>query len=182
MPLPLASGTWTIDPTHSVVQFSVRHLGISNIRGRFNDVEATLSVGEELATTELSASIGMGSIDTGSADRDGHVRSSDFFNAEVNPKMSFASSSIEAGEGDAFSVSGTMTINGVSKQETLSVTFFGIEDNPFDSSVRAGFEAVGQIDRTAYGIEWQVPLPSGGIMLGKSVDITIDAQLLAPPG
>ncbi|MEZ5226528.1 MAG: YceI family protein [Acidimicrobiales bacterium] len=180
MSLPLAAGSWSIDPVHSVVQFSVRHLGISSLRGRFGDVSATLEVGDDLGSSQLSAAIGMGSIDTGNADRDGHVRSSDFFNADVNPQMTFSSTAIEdAGDG-TYRVSGDLSLNGVSQSETLTVNFFGTEDNPLDGSVRAGFEATGEIDRTAYGIDWNVPLASGGIMLGKKVGITIDAQLVGP--
>lgn len=180
MALPLPSGTWTMDPVHSVVQFSVRHLGISSIRGSFAEAEASLDVGDDLSATALSATIGMGSIKTGNADRDGHVTSSDIFNAEANPKMTFRSNAISDGGDGGYEVAGDMTINGVTRPETLAVTFFGTEDNPLDGSVRAGFAASGRIDRTAYGIDWNVPLASGGIMLGKEVDISIDAQLVAP--
>ena len=180
MSLPLSSGTWTMDPVHSVVQFSVRHLGISTFRGRFADVEATLDVGDDLAGTSLSATVGMGSIDTGNPDRDGHVRSSDIFNAEANPKMTFTSTGLTENGDGGYEVTGEMTMHGVTKTETLAVAFHGTEDNPLDGSVRAGFSAAGRIDRTAYGIDWNVPLASGGIMLGKEVDITIDAQLVAP--
>lgn len=180
MSVPLAAGQWNIDPTHSVVHFSVRHLGISLIRGRFSDVEAALDVGADLASTSLSAVVGMGSIDTGNADRDGHVQSSDFFNAEANPKMTFDSSAIEDNGDGSYAVTGELSLNGHTGTTTLAVSFAGTEDNPFDGSVRAGFEATGQIDRTAYGIDWNVPLASGGIMLGTAVDIAIDAQLLAP--
>lgn len=180
MSLPLAAGQWAIDPTHSVVQFSVRHLGISLIRGRFADIEATVDVAADLASTSLSASIGMGSINTGNADRDGHIQGSDFFNAEANPKMNFASSTIEATGDGSYTVTGELTLNGHTGTETLAISFFGTEDNPLDGSVRAGFAASGQIDRTAYGIDWNVPLTSGGVMLGTEVDIAIDAQLVAP--
>lgn len=180
MSLPLSTGSWTMDGVHSVVQFSVRHLGISSIKGRFADTEATLEVGDDLAASSLTATIGMGSIDTGNPDRDGHVKSSDFFDAETNPKLTFSSTSISEGADGTYRVTGDMSLNGVSRSETLDVTFFGTEDNPLDGSVRAGFAATGRIDRTAYGIDWNVPLASGGIMLGTDVDISIDAQLVAP--
>ena len=180
MSLPLATGTWSLDPVHSVVQFSIRHLGISSIRGRFAEVESTLDVGDDLGSSQLSATIGMGSIETGNADRDGHVRSSDIFDAEANPQMTFRSSEIVAGADGAYKVTGELGMHGHTNTETLDVTFFGTEDNPLDGSVRAGFLAVGKIDRTAYGIEWNVPLNSGGFMLGKEVDLTIDAQLVGP--
>ena len=180
MSVPLTAGQWTIDPVHSVVQFSIQHLGISLIRGRFADVEAALDVGDDLASSSLSATIGMGSIDTGNPDRDAHVRGSDFFNAETNPKMTFTSSSIEVtGEG-SYSVTGTLSLNGQSNTETLAVSFNGGENNPLDGSTRSGFLATGEIDRTTYGIDWNVPLPSGSLMLGAQVGISIDAQLVGP--
>lgn len=181
MSLPLPSGTWTIDPVHSSVQYSIKHLGISFTRGRFNEFSATLDVGDDLNSTTLTAEVGMGSIDTGNDDRNAHVRGTDFFNADANPKMTFQSELITPVGASTYSVEGTFTLNGVSNPESLTVEFFGLEDNPLDGSRRAGFTATGHIDRSAYGIDWQVPLASGGIMLGKEVDITIDAQLVGPP-
>lgn len=180
MTLPLPSGTWTLDPAHTVVGFAVRHLGISLIRGRFTDVTASLEVGADLASSTLTAEIDMSSIHTGNPDRDNHVRSSDFFSLETHPKMSFASSSVSASGDGLFTVEGDLTINGHTQAETLMVEFFGMEDNPFDSTRRGGFTATGQINRTDYGIDWQVPLASGGVMLGTEIDIAIDAQLTGP--
>ena len=180
MSLPLSTGTWGVDPVHSTVQFSIRHLGISSIRGRFTDVDASVDVGDDLSSSSLSATIGMGSIDTGNADRDGHVTSSDIFDAEANPKMTFTSTSISSSGDNDYQVTGDMTMHGVTRSETLEVTFFGTEDNPLDGSVRAGFVATGSIDRTDYGIDWNVPLAAGGFMLGTDVAITIDAQLVGP--
>ncbi len=180
MSLPLAAGTWGVDPVHSTVQFSIRHLGISSIRGRFTDVDASLTVGDDLAASSVSATIGMGSIDTGNADRDGHVTSSDIFDAQANPKMTFVSTSISAEADGTYTATGDMTMHGVTRSETLAVTFFGTEDNPLDGSVRAGFLATGSIDRTHYGIDWNVPLSAGGFMLSNDVAISIDAQLVGP--
>ncbi len=180
MSVPLKAGTWNVDPVHSTLQFSVKHLGISSIRGRFSDIEAALDVGDDLGSTSLTATVGMGSIDTGNADRDGHVTSSDIFDAESNPKMTFTSSSIEAGADGSYQVTGDMSLHGVTRTETLDVTFFGTGDNPLDGSVRAGFSATGTIDRTNYGIDWNVPLAAGGFMLGTDIAISIDAQLVGP--
>lgn len=169
-----------MDPVHSAVQFSVRHLGISTIRGRFNDASATLEVGDDLGGTSLNAHVGMGSIDTGNPDRNGHIQSSDFFNAEANPKLTFTSSAITDNGDGKYTVTGTLTMNGHSNEETLAVEFFGTEENPLDGSLRAGFAATGRISRSTYGNEWNVPLAAGGIMLGKEVDLTLDAQLVGP--
>lgn len=180
MALPLGSGDWNLDPAHSVVGFAVRHLGISSIRGRFTDVSATLTVGDVLAATSLQAEVEMASVSTGNEGRDGHLQSTDIFNVESQPKMVFASTSIaEAGDG-RYQVTGDMTINGATRTETLEVEFFGSETNPMDGSVRAGFAAAGSIDRTAYGIDWNVPMPGGGAMLATTIAITLDAQLIGP--
>ncbi len=180
MSLPLVSGAWSLDPTHSVVEFSVRHLGISSIRGRFTDVSAKLEVGGELDQSALSAEVGMASVTTGDENRDGHLRSTEIFDVESQPKMGFTSTAItDAGDG-RYQVTGDMTINGTTKSETLDVTFGGMESNPLDGSTRAGFNATGSIDRTAYGIDWNVPLPGGGAMLSSTIELTLDAQLVGP--
>ncbi len=180
MSLPLTTGSWTLDPAHSVVDFTVGHLGISKIRGRFLGITATLDVGDELADTSLTADIDMSTVDTGNADRDGHLRSTDIFDAETHPTMRFVSTSIaDAGDG-AYRLNGDLTIHGVTRSEQLDVAFSGTGANPLDGSTRAGFEATGRIDRTAYGIEWNVPLPAGGFMLANEIDLTISAQLVGP--
>lgn len=180
MALPLSKGDWTMDPAHSVVGFSVRHLGISTIRGRFTDASATLSVGDDLASTALSAEIEMASVSTGNEGRDGHLQSTDIFNVESQPKMSFASTSITEAAGGGYQVTGNLTLNGTTHPETLDVEFFGTETNPMDSSSRAGFAASGKVDRTKYGIDWNVPMPGGGAMLANDIAVTLDAQLVGP--
>ncbi|MGI9616105.1 MAG: YceI family protein [Acidimicrobiales bacterium] len=180
MSLPIAAGDWALDPAHSVVSFRVRHLGISTVRGRFGQVEAMLTVGDDLARTSLSATVDMSSVDTGNADRDGHLRSTDIFDAESNPAMVFRSTAIDdAGDG-AFRVTGDLTINGHTQSETFDARFAGTETFPMDGSTRAGFEASATIDRSAYGIDFNVPLASGGAMLSNDVDIALDAQLVGP--
>ena len=138
MSLPLSAGTWTLDPTHSQVGFGVRHLGISTLQGRFGTVDATLQVGDDAASSSLTAEIDLSSVDTGNADRDGHLRASDFFDVEAKPKMTFASTSISP-NGDAWTVAGDLALNGQTQVVELAVTMFGTEDNPFDGSHRAGF-------------------------------------------
>ncbi len=180
MSLPLTSGAWSLDPAHSVVEFTVRHLGISLIRGRFTDLSATLDVGSDLGGSVLSAEVAMASVTTGDENRDGHLRSTEIFNVESQPKMGFTSTAItDAGDG-RYQVVGDMSINGSTNIETLEVQFGGTENNPLDSSTRAGFSASASIDRSAYGIDWNVPLPGGGSMLSNTIDLTLDAQLVAP--
>ncbi len=150
------------------------------IRGRFTDVSATLDVGGEPDGSVLSAEVGMASVTTGDENRDGHLRSTEIFDVESQPKMGFTSTAItEVGDG-RYQVAGDMTINGTTNGETLDVQFGGTEGNPLDGSTRAGFSATGSIDRTTYGIDWNVPLPGGGAMLGNTINLTLDAQLIAP--
>lgn len=179
MSLPLAPGIWTLDPAHSRVGFGVRHLGISTMHGHFGSVDASLNVAEQVGDSVLQASIDMASVDTGNADRDNHLRSTDFFDAEAHPSMTFTSTGIE-GSGNDWTVNGEVSLGGQAQPVTLAVTFNGTEDNPFDGSHRAGFVATGQVDRSALGIDWQVPLSSGGSMLSNTVDLTLDVQLLSP--
>lgn len=180
MALPIQQGEWALDPAHSVVEFAVRHLGISTIRGRFGDVNAKLSIGPDVGSSTLTAEIDMSSVDTGNSDRDAHLRGTDFFDVETQPKMTFRSTSLaEVGDG-SYSVTGDLTINGHTRSETLTARFFGTETFPMDGSTRAGFEATGQIDRTAYGIDFNVPLSGGGSMLSDRIDVALHAQLVGP--
>ncbi|MGH1488828.1 MAG: YceI family protein [Acidimicrobiales bacterium] len=179
MALPVQQGEWTLDMAHSTIGFAVAHLGITTVRGRFTAGSAKLAVGADLASSSLTTEIAMASVDTGNSDRDGHLRSTDVFNVETQPTMAFQSTSIsETGDG-SYQVTGDMTINGQTKPETLSVTFSGTEVFPMDGSSRAGFSASGTIDKTAYGIEFNVPLAAGGFMLSDNIEVTIDAQLVA---
>jgi len=129
--LPLATGTWTADAAHTTVGFVVRHLGLSKVRGSFEGVTAQLVVGDSLAESSVKAEIEMGSVKTGNADRDAHLASSDFFNAETNPTMVFQSTAI-AGENEEYTMVGDLTINGVTKQVDLDVEFFGTSVFPMD--------------------------------------------------
>lgn len=180
MSLPLAAGEWTMDPVHSNISFAARHLGISTIGGRFISGEATLAVGETLADTSLTAEIDLSSVDTGNPDRNGHLQSTDFFSVETKPKMSFASTSIEDLGDNRYRLNGDLTLNDHTQAETLEATFFGTEKNPIDGTTRAGFEATGRIDRTDYGLTWNVPLEAGGVMLSHDIDITLHTQLVGP--
>ena len=150
--LPLASGTWTADPSHTSVGFVVRHLGLSKVRGRFEGVSAQLVVGHDLESSSVSAEIELGTVKTGNADRDAHLASSDFFNAELNPTMTFVSTGI-SGDDEEFTLAGDLTINGITKPVELDVEFFGTSVFPMDQSTRAGFSATGSISRKEFGID-----------------------------
>lgn len=178
--LPLAPGKWTLDPLHCTVEFTVRHMAISKVRGRFHTFDATVTVGDSLETSSLTASVDMSSVDTGNADRDAHLRNADFFRVDEHPTMTFRSTAIEASGESTFGVVGDLTVNGVTRQERLDVAFHGVEAFPGDGSSHAGFEATGTINRTDYGIDFNVPLGAGGFVISDRIGIELDIQLVAP--
>jgi polyisoprenoid-binding protein YceI len=180
--LPLVAGTWTLDPYHSGVNFKVRHLGLSNVRGRFNDFASTLEVGSDLSSTSFSATIKVASIDTNNADRDAHLLGTDFFSADNNPEIRFASRAIrDAGDGE-YEADGQLTINGVTKPVTLKVEHTGVEVFPGDGKQHAGFIATTQILRDDFGIDFNMPLGVDKLALGKKIDIELDIQYVQPAG
>ncbi|MDI3403885.1 YceI family protein [Streptomyces cavernicola] len=172
--LPLPAGTWAFDPFHSAVGFTIRHLGIAKVRGRFNRLEASLVVGETLADTEITATVALDSIDTGNADRDAHVRASDLLDVAERPTMTFRSTRIE-GAGEDWTLVGDVTIGDVTRPITFAVEFGGLVDVPMDGSKHAGFEATGELRRSDYGLDFAPGL------LGEVVKIVLDVQFVAPP-
>jgi polyisoprenoid-binding protein YceI len=177
--LPLRSGTWSIDPSHTSVEFTVRHLGLAKVRGRFHGVDASVVVGDDLSTSTVDAEIDLGTVDTGNPDRDTHLRSTDFFNVEANPKMTFSSTRIDQ-VGETYRLVGDLSLNGVTKPVELDVEFFGTSVFPMDQSTRAGFTASGQLSRKDYGIEFNVALGGDKYMISDKVNIDLDVQLVAP--
>lgn len=177
--LPLSAGTWNVDPSHTTVGFTVRHLGLAKVRGRFDGVDASVVVGDDLISSQVSATIELGTVSTGNADRDGHLQSGDFFNAETNPKMTFVSNNIQ-GIGEDYTLVGDLTLNGITKPVELSVEFFGTSVFPMDQSTRAGFTATGNLSRKDYGIDFNVPLGGDKVMVSDKVALELDVQLVAP--
>jgi polyisoprenoid-binding protein YceI len=178
--LPLKSGTWALDAAHSGVYFKVRHLGLTNVRGEFNTFDASLTVGDDLDSTNFSATIDITSVDTNQPDRDAHLKTTDFFSADEHPTMTFESTAIkEAGESE-YDAEGQLTINGVTRPITLNVEFGGHEVFPGDGKVRAGFVATAQIVRDDFGIDFNMPLGMDKFALGKKIDIEIDVEFIEP--
>jgi len=183
LPMPMAQGTWTIDPSHSGVHFKVRHLGLSTVRGRFNRFQATLVVGEDLAHSRLEASVDMSSVDTNQPDRDAHLRSTDFFSTDTHPEMTFRSYAIRAQRQRSFEVEGNLTINGITRPVIISVELQGEQTSPTDGRVHAGFAGIFDIDRETFGIDFNMPMGVEGVAIGKIVQVELDAQFVAPtPG
>ncbi|MEV0319465.1 YceI family protein [Streptomyces sp. NPDC050658] len=171
--LPLPAGEWEIDPFHSAVNFTIRHLGISKVRGRFSEVSAGLVVGESAETSSVTATIALASIDTGNADRDAHVRAPDLLDVERRPTMTFRSTRV-SGEGEDWALEGELTIGDVTRPTTLDVEFGGLQAFPGDTRRHAGFEATGEIRRSDFGLDF------GTGLLGDVVKIQLDMQFLEP--
>lgn len=166
--LPLAAGRWALDPNHSSVGFTIRHLGVSKVRGHFRSFTVDAVVGPTLEATSVSAEIDVASIDTGIADRDAHVLSADILDVAQRPTLSFRSTSVSL---DA--IEGKLTLGDVTQPITLEVDFGGTAEFPADGSVHAGFEARGQLRLRDFGI--------GTFGLGDLVKLELDVQLVAPP-
>lgn len=179
--IPIATGTWTVDRVHSSVEFTVRHLGLAKVRGRFNDFDAAVEVGESLDATSVRADVALASVDTNNADRDAHLRSSDFFSVETAPKMTFRSNAVTR-DGDAYRLVGDLTLNDTTREVTFDVEFFGTEVYPMDDTVRAGFSATGAISRSDFGVSFDVPLGADKVAIGDKVAIELEVQLIAPGG
>ena len=164
------------DKVHSNVGFKVRHLGISNVRGAFDEYEAIVRFDpEDLSTLSVEATVDVGSIDTGNERRDNHLRSDDFFNAEEYPTMHFMSKSVQDVEDGQFEIVGDMTIRDVTMEVVLEAEFFGMGMGR--DGRKAGFEATTTIDRFDYNLQWDALTETGGLVVGRSVDILLEMEL-----
>ena len=177
--LPLAPGRWALDPAHSSVGFTIRHLGVSKVRGRFQRFDVDLVVGDDLGGCSVVASIDMASLDTGNADRDAHVLSADIIDVARRPTMTFRSTTIHQ-DGDRWVVDGDLTIGDVTRPQRLEVDFGGIEEFLPGSPRHAGFEARGELRRKEFGIDLAMPPGVAAVALGDVVKIELDIQLLEP--
>lgn len=166
----LTAGRYNIDPSHSEVGFTVRHLGLSKVRGRFNTFSGTIDIGADRLASSVTASIDMSSVDTNNADRDNHLRSTDFFGIDANPTIEFVSTSVTEA-----AVSGQLTINGVTKPVTLDLEFHGVSVDGYDTT-RAGFSATTVIERSAFGIDFNAPLGLDGMLISDKVTIELEVQ------
>ena len=170
--------TWTIDNAHSEVGFRVKHLVISTVSGKFTSFEGKLDGDPaDLANAKISFTADIDSIHTGNEQRDGHLKSADFFDAAGHPKLTFTSTSIDKKGDSEYKVNGDLTIRGITKPVTLNVEFGGIHDNLYGQTV-AGFEITGKIKRLEYGLVWNAVTEAGGVVVGDEVKLVIDAELV----
>ena len=168
---------WVIDAAHSNVEFSVRHLMIATVKGRFADVQGTVEIDDENpGNSTIDVAIAAASIDTRMAQRDEHLRSADFFDVATFPTLTFKSRRIER-DGDELKVTGDLTIRGVTREVVLDVASQGRQVDPWGSQ-RAGFEATGKIKRSDFGLTWNQALETGGVMVGDDVKLSFDVELV----
>jgi polyisoprenoid-binding protein YceI len=172
----LPAGTWNLDPTHTHVGFTVRHMMVSKVRGSFNDFSAEITVGDDPLQSKLSAVVQMASIDTGNADRDGHLRTNDFFAIDEHPTMTLESTGFVAQGDGTYTMNADLTIRGVTRPVAFTLEFDGTGTDPWGNT-KAGFSATATINRKDFGIEWNAPLETGGVLVGEQVKIEIDAQI-----
>jgi polyisoprenoid-binding protein YceI len=168
------AGTWDIDPTHSDVSFSVRHMMVSKVRGRFASFTGEIVTGEDVTGSSVRATIDATSIDTGNAQRDGHVRSADFFDVENHPEWTYVSTGVRA-DGDDLVVDGELTIKGVTRPVPLALELNGFGPDAYGGT-RAGFTATTAINRNDFGVDIVMPLDGGGVVVGEKVQITLEIQ------
>jgi polyisoprenoid-binding protein YceI len=170
---------WEIDPAHSTIEFAVKHMMFTTVRGRFKNFKGTVRVDERNPDlSRVDVSIEAASIDTGVVDRDAHLRSADFLDVEQYPKITFRTTRVDGAhknEGDRFRVTGELELRGKAIPVTLDATFEGLGKDPWGKQ-RAGFAAKGAIDRREWGLRWNQALETGGVLVGNSVRIEIEAQ------
>ncbi len=172
---------WKIDTSHTNLEFGVKHMMITTVRGRFNKFDGTITVDpQNLLNSKVEGWVDLSSIDTRDANRDAHLRSSDFFDAETHPQMTFVSKRIQHVGGDEYKVIGDLTIRGVTREFTFDVTSEGQYKNPWGSVVW-GLTAKGSLNRKDYGLNWNVALETGGVLVGEQVKINVELELVQVP-
>ena len=168
---------WTLDPTHSEIQFKVRHLMVSNVTGKFNSFEGKVeTVGDDFSNASVSFSADIDSITTGNEQRDGHLKSADFFDAENHPKMTFQSTDVKKISDDEYEIKGDLTIRGVTKPVTLKAEYGG-QMGDFYGNTKAGFELTGTIKRKEFGLSWDAVTEAGGVVVSDDVKLLLNVQV-----
>jgi polyisoprenoid-binding protein YceI len=169
---------WVIDPAHSEALFSVRHMMIAKVRGHFAKISGTLELdSEDLRRSSVDVTIDAASIDTREPQRDAHLRSADFLNAEEFPSLTFKSKTVTPLGDGRFTIVGDLTIRGVSREVTLDAREEGTGKDPWGNA-RVGFSATTRIDRRDWGLEWNQPLETGGVLVGHDVDISLEIEAI----
>ncbi|RDG36933.1 YceI family protein [Streptomyces corynorhini] len=176
--LAALTGAYTIDAAHSTIGFTVRHAMVTNVRGSFGEHEGYLNLdGANPAASTASIDVSIASVDTGIADRDGHLRSGDFFDAETYPKMTFRSTSVEPLDAETYRLIGDLTIKDVTKPLTIDLEFHGSATDVYGNE-RVGFEGSAAILRSDWGLTWNAALETGGVMVSDKVKLSFDISAI----
>jgi polyisoprenoid-binding protein YceI len=164
------TGTWSVDPAHSKVGFAVKHMGIATVRGVFRDFSGTLEIADGVTA---SGTVEAASVDTNEPQRDEHLRSADFFGADANPQLTFTSTRVEPVDDDTFTVTGDLTMNGVTREITLQAEVQGVDIDPWGNE-RVGLEITGQVSRGDFGMTFNQALGSGNLLVADKVRLALD--------
>ncbi|MDE3078015.1 MAG: YceI family protein [Chloroflexota bacterium] len=168
--------SWKVDPAHTQVEFSARHMGIMTVKGRFQKFDATIDFDEsDFTKSSVVATVEAASVSTADERRDGHLKSADFFEAEKHANITFKSTSIHKGEHERYRMTGDLTIRGVTKPVTLDVVYSGQGKDPW-GNMHAGFSAEGTINRKDWGLEWNRPLETGGFLVGDEIKVMLEVE------
>lgn len=173
-------GIFQLDPVHSHIGFVVRHMMVAKVRGRFTAVDGTITVAEDPAASSVDVSVDLASVDTREEQRDGHLRSPDFFDVEQHPTMTFRSTRIVPKGRNDLTVEGELTVRGVTRPLTLDATYEGVAGDPWGGQ-RIGFSAEGEVDREEFGLTWNMALETGGVLVGKKARLEIEVEAVRQP-
>lgn len=168
----IPAGTWNVDPLHSELSFTARHLMVSKVRGRFTDFNGVVTVGERLEDSHVEAVAQAASIDTNSTDRDAHLRSGDFLDVSAYPQVRFVSTRVTPER-----LEGELTIRDTTRPVSFDLSFAGVRTDPFGNT-KAGFEAETDVNRTEWGLTWNAALEGGGVLVSEKVKLSLDIQLV----
>jgi polyisoprenoid-binding protein YceI len=174
----LVPGAWSIDPVHSDVSFTVRHMMVSKVRGSFKSFDGEIVVGDDVVDSSVIATVDVASFDTGNAERDVHIRSADFLDLEQHPTMTYRSTGIRP-DGDDYVVDGELTLHGVTRPVALALEVGGVTTDPYGKA-RLGLSATTEINRRDSGIDISMPMEVGGVVVGDKVKITLDVEATHP--
>jgi len=172
----MATTKWSIDPTHSEIGFTVKHLMISNVRGNFTNFEATID-GEDFINSPIKVKIDAASISTHNTDRDNHLKSADFFDVENHPSISFEGNSCSKSDSENYKLKGMLTIKGISKEVVLDVEYGGTNKDPWGNE-KSAFAITGKINRKDWGLNWNAALETGGVLVGEDIKINAEVQFV----
>ncbi len=169
-----ATGTWVVDASHSTIGAVARHLVVSKVRGRFEEFEGTITVGEDIMESGVSLTIAAASINTGSEDRDAHLRSPDFLDVENFPELTFTSTSVIP-NGTGWRMTGDLTMRGETHPVSIDFEFLGVYPDPWGNQ-KAAFSGSATIEREKWGVNWNAPLEAGGVLVSKQLEIELEIQ------